>query len=73
MIFESGSGFLKWRDAWRHSDWVVLFDQTEAEFDVAVQAFNEEYIMSPADDREIRGFPYNPAYIPTSMYKEERQ
>ena len=26
--------------------------------------------MSPADEREIRGFPFNPAYIPTSTYKE---
>lgn len=73
VIFESGAGFLKWRDSWRQLSWVVLFDQTEAEFDIAVQAFNDEYITSPADDRELPGFPVIPAYIPTSIYQEVRQ
>ncbi len=73
VIFESGAGFLKGRDSWRQSNWVVLFDETEAEFDIAVRAFNDEYITSPADDRELPGFPVIPAYIPTSMYQEVRQ
>ncbi len=73
VIFESGSSFLRWRNSWRQSDWVVLFDQTEAEFDVAIQTFNEEYITSPVDDRELSEFPVVPAYISTAMYQEARQ
>jgi hypothetical protein len=73
VIFDGGAGFSKWRDSWRQSDWVVLFDQTEAEFDVAVQAFNDEYIKSSIGDRELSWFPASPAYIPTSMYQEALQ
>lgn len=73
VIFDGGAGFSKWRDSWRQSDWIILFDQTEAEFDVAVQAFNDEYIKSPVGDRELSWFPAPPAYIPTSMYQEARQ
>jgi hypothetical protein len=70
VIFEGGAGFLRWRDAWRESSWVILFDQTEAEFDIAVQAFNDEYIKSPADGRDVPGFPIIPAYIPAAAYQE---
>jgi len=73
VIFDGGAGFSKWRDSWRQSDWVILFDQTETEFDVAVQAFNDEYIKSPVGDRELSWFLAPPAYIPTSMYQEARQ
>lgn len=73
VIFDGGTGFSKWRDSWRQSGWVVLFDQTEAEFDLAVQAFNDEYIKSSVGDRELSWFPASPAYIPTSIYQEARQ
>jgi hypothetical protein len=73
VIFDGGTGFSKWKDFWRQSNWIVLFNQTEAGFDVAVQAFNDEYIKSPVDDRKLSWFPAFPAYIPISMYQEARQ
>lgn len=73
VIFDSSVGFLKWRDFWPQSDWVVLFDQTEAEFDVAIQAFNDEYTKSSAGNRDLSLFPTVPNYIPFSMYQEEHK
>ena len=73
IIFEGATSFLRWRNFWRQSHWVVLFDQTELEFDVAVQAFNGEYIMSSVNDREISNFPLIPTHIPTAMYQEAYQ
>lgn len=73
IIFEGATSFLRWRNFWCQSNWVVLLDQTELEFDLAVQTFNDEYIRSPVNDREISNFPLIPTHIPTAMYQETYQ
>ena len=73
VIFENGASFLKWRNSWRKSHWIALFDQTEADFDVAIHAFNDEYIASPVNDRELSKFPAVPTYISTATYQEARE
>jgi hypothetical protein len=72
VIFDGAKSFLKWRTFWGQSHWVVLLDQTEPDFDVAIQTFNNEYIMSPVHDRELFGFPHAPKHIPIATYQEER-
>ena len=42
VIFDGASSFLKWRDAWRASHWVVVLDRTETGFEEAVNALNRE-------------------------------
>lgn len=48
-IFDGAAGFLKWRDKWRNSHWIVMLDETETQFEDAVNAFNHEYLDSHAD------------------------
>lgn len=72
VIFDGAKSFLKWRTIWNQSHWVVLLDQTEPDFELAVQAFNYEYMMTPVHDRELFGFPLAPTHIPIAMYQEER-
>jgi hypothetical protein len=72
VIFDGAKSFLRWRTYWCQSHWVVLLDQTEPDFDIAIQAFNYEYVMSPIHSRELLGFPLAPAHIPTTMYQEEQ-
>ncbi len=43
-IFDGAVSFLKWRDYWRKSNWIVLLDKTESRFQEAVDLLNQEYI-----------------------------
>lgn len=52
-IFDGALGFLKWRDYWRESKWVVLLDHTERGFMEAVDLLNQEYMYRV--DEEWRG------------------
>lgn len=51
VIFDGARGFLKWRDNWRHTNWVILLDRTEAAFLAAVQEVNTESLSR--HDNEI--------------------
>ncbi|GCE12505.1 hypothetical protein [Tengunoibacter tsumagoiensis] len=74
VIFNGASSFLKCRDVWRQSHWVVLLDQTERDFDIAIQAFNDEYAMSPVEERDVPEFLINiqVPHIPIAIYQDER-
>lgn len=72
VVFDGAKSFLKWRTFWLQSHWVVLLDQTELDFDLAIQAFNHEYVMSSAHERDVCGFPLAPTNIPVAIYQEER-
>lgn len=43
-IFDGALSFLKWRDYWRKSNWIVLLDKTESCFREAVDQLNQEYV-----------------------------
>ena len=51
VIFDGAVGFLKWRDNWSHSNWVVILDRTEPRFTKAVQVINEEYLSRISDEK----------------------
>ena len=53
VIFDGAVGFLKWRDIWRHCNWVVVLDRTEPRFTEAVQIVNEEY-YSRIDEEKLK-------------------
>jgi hypothetical protein len=40
VIFDGAMSFLKWRDYWRRSNWLVLLDKTESCFQEAVDQLN---------------------------------
>ncbi len=52
VIFDGAVGFMKWRDIWRHCNWVVVLDRTEPRFTEAVQIVNEEY-YSRIDEEKL--------------------
>ena len=43
VIFDGSLGFVKWRDPWRHFNWIVILDRTDPNFDYAVDQVNNEY------------------------------
>ena len=72
VIFDGAAGFLKWRDLWRYSNWVVLLDQTEADFDTAVNTFNEECVKNEVKKANLGGHLDLPSKMPFAIYQEER-
>lgn len=72
VIFDGAMSFLKWRDYWRQSNWVVLLDQTESDFDTAIHTFNEECVKNEVKKANL-GIPLSvPSRMPVAVYQEER-
>lgn len=44
VIFDGATGFIKWRDYYRNSHWIVLLERTDLRFQEAVEIINQEYI-----------------------------
>lgn len=73
-IFDGASGFLKWRDYWRNSHWIVVLDNTELHFMDAVYEINEGYRRSNRLSKgEIQNIPSIPSGVELVIYQEERQ
>ncbi len=71
VIFDGAVGFLKWRDFWRCSNWVVLLDQTEADFDTAVHTFNEECVKNEVKKANLGISLSPPSRMPVVVYQED--
>lgn len=72
VIFDGAMSFLKWRDFWRHSNWVVLLDQTETDFDTAIHTLNEECVKNEVEKANLR-IPLSPPHrMPVVVYQEGR-
>ena len=71
-IFNGATSYLKWRHIWNWCHCVVLLDQTEQDFDIAIQIFNNEFTQLSTVDG-FRSFDQLPPYIPMAIYEEECQ
>lgn len=72
VIFDGAAGFLKWRDAWRGSHWIIILDKTEPRFKEAVDTLNQEYLNNRLEDTPL-SLPELPAGVDVLAYEEERQ
>jgi len=43
-IFDGATGFIKWRDDWCNSHWIILLERTEPHFKEAVEIIDTDYI-----------------------------
>ena len=72
-IFDSASGFLKWRDNWQQSQWVVLLDRTETAFEEAVNTLNRESCNHLyLSDNEPINLPEPPQGVDMLVYKRAK-
>jgi hypothetical protein len=69
-IFDGASSFVKWRDDWRTSHWIILLDRTEIHFQEAVDIVNQDYINRV--DEEIPNLPSHPRGVEVVVYQEAR-
>jgi hypothetical protein len=71
VIFDGSNGFLKWRDFWKSSHWVVLLDQTESGFSDAANTLNNCYRQRTGEDLIPENFPCPPEYIEIVYFQEK--
>ncbi|MDQ3685871.1 MAG: hypothetical protein M3430_09745 [Acidobacteriota bacterium] len=71
VVFDSSTGFSKWRHCWRASHWIVLLDATESNFDEAARLLNAEYVNRFGDDDMPAELPAPPDGIETIFYREK--
>lgn len=53
VVFDGAQGFLKWRNYWRESAWVVVLERTEYQFDSAVEQINREFTLRGKENNYI--------------------
>ena len=72
-IFDGAAGFLKWRDYWRNSHWIIVLDRTEPHFREAVELVNQDYIQNRVGEGGIQNMPPSPPGVEFVVYQEARQ
>lgn len=70
VIFDGAAGFLKWREAWRESHWVVVLDKAETGFEEAVATLNREYSSNHLDSVALQ-LPDIPFAVDMLAYEEK--
>lgn len=74
VIFDGSTSFLKRRDDWRGSSWIVIVDRTEQLFDEAVEVLNQDYLKRRKINSEIDSvfslLPDAPAGVELFAYME---
>lgn len=66
VVFDGAQGFLRARDYWRDSNWIVLLDRTDPHFQEAADLLNAGYAMRPEGDDPafmLNGFPRGAAIL----------
>lgn len=48
-VFDGTQGYLKWRNFWKKSNWIVVLDRTENQFEPAVEQLTKEYVQNRID------------------------
>ncbi len=69
-VFDGSLGFIKWREYFRNSNWIVVLDKTDRNFDLAVKEVNDEYIQNRVDKSVKLLIPNAPAGIEMMFFEE---
>lgn len=73
VIFDGAMSFLKWRDYWQRSNWIVLLDKTESCFQEAADQLNNEYVKKRVSDVLIENALELPQGIDILSFQEESE
>ena len=69
VIFDGATGFIRWRDHLRDSNWIVILDRTDARFHEAAQVLNQAY-LSRIDDNGLVNLSSPPAGVEVMSFYE---
>ncbi len=68
-VFDNSLGFIKWRNFFRNSNWFVILDKTDRNFDLAIKEVNEEYIQNRVEKNVKLPIPNAPAGIDLMLFE----
>ena len=68
-VFDNALGFIKWRSYFRKSNWIVVLDRTDRNYELAIKDLNEEYVKYRIDQRSKISFPNPPAGIEIMFFE----
>lgn len=68
-VFDNALGFIKWRSCFRKSNWIVVLDKTDRNFELAIKDLNEEYVQYRIDQRAKLSFPNPPSGIELMFFE----
>lgn len=71
-LFDSGLGFIKWRSNFKKSNWIVILDKMDRNFEPALKEVNEEYIQNRIDQQSGKSFPNPPAGIEFMFFEVKK-
>lgn len=69
VIFDGATGFIRWRDHLRDSNWMVILDKTDARFREAADVLNQAY-LNRIDDNGLVNLPSPPAGVDVMNFYE---
>lgn len=69
-VFDGAAAFLKWRDHWRESNWVVILDRTQRLFESAAATLNEAYAANRLRDASLKAIGQVPAGVELLAFEE---
>lgn len=72
VIFDDANGYLKWRDTWHQSHWIVLLDRTSARFEDATSQFNQEFFKYRYEEGKLAQMPAIPSGVEIVIRYQER-
>lgn len=72
-IFDGALGFLKWRNNWQKSNWIILLNRTEHNFREAAEILNQEFIKNRLGNCPQLNIPPIPPGIELIVYEEEHR
>lgn len=72
VIFDGALGFLKWRDYFRGSNWLVLLDQAESGFNEALETLNNLYLQRSGSDPNLDSIPSLPDGVEMIYFQERK-
>jgi hypothetical protein len=73
VIFDGAQGFLKWRDNFPSSHWLVLLDSTSPNFESGRNELNNRYLQRSEIEPSLDSFPVPPDGVEMIVFQEKRR
>lgn len=73
VIFDGAQGFLKWRDRFPLSHWLVLLDSTSPNFESGRNELNNRYLQRSETEPSLDSFPVLPDGVEMIVFLEKNQ
>ncbi len=68
-LFDNPLGFIKWRSFFRKSNWIVILDRTDRNFELAIKDINDEFVQYRLSQQTRTILPNPPSGVDLMLYE----